>query len=55
MMDLLGLLTDLFSREEPELSYECCSCGERFGVQYHCCPECEAYSIERVVWQTARD
>jgi rRNA maturation endonuclease Nob1 len=54
-MTLIGLFADFFSQEESKYPYECCECGRRFSVQHHCCPECDGYSIERVVWQTGTD
>lgn len=30
--------------------YECRECLERFEVQYHSCPECGSYRVNRVTW-----
>lgn len=38
------------SDEEPR-PYVCTSCDARFERQYHVCPACEGYSVERARWQ----
>jgi lipopolysaccharide biosynthesis regulator YciM len=53
MILMFGLLISMFTRTESGTPYECRHCGQRFSVQHHCCPECESYSVERVVWPTA--
>lgn len=30
--------------------YECRACGTRLSVQYHSCPECGSYRVERASW-----
>lgn len=34
-----------------ELPYECKGCLERYEIQYHSCPECGSYQVDRTVWQ----
>jgi len=55
MMALLGRLTSILTREKSSHPYECQTCGKQFSVQYHCCPACGGYSIDRRVWQTTTD
>ena len=47
MMALVNRLQGLLSNEDPTEPYLCPSCGARFELQYHVCPECGGYSIQR--------
>ena len=44
---MLAVLSVRDSRARP---YEYQQCGNAFTVQYHSCPECGGYSIERGEW-----
>jgi len=37
----------LFATGDREEPFVCCSCGERYEVEFHTCPECEGFSVER--------
>lgn len=31
-------------------TYKCCGCGSHFELQYHVCPLCGSFSVERSEW-----
>lgn len=41
--------------EDHDSEYECQQCGSQYGVQYHQCPDCESYQIERNDWEAVVD
>lgn len=45
--------TDTSPTEKPP--YECGSCGTRFELQRHVCPQCGGYSIERTEWPSLHE
>ncbi|MGM0592530.1 MAG: hypothetical protein ACQETI_13075 [Halobacteriota archaeon] len=46
--DTFGRLKRLAGLTEPEATpYVCLGCQTAFDVQYHVCPECGGYSVER--------
>ena len=47
MMALVNRLQGLLTDEDPAELYLCPGCGSRFELQYHVCPECGGYSIQR--------
>jgi len=50
-MSVVGaMLAVLSARDSRARPYECQQCGNAFTVQYHSCPECGGYSIERGEW-----
>ena len=38
----------------PEFPYVCRGCGTAYDVQYHVCPECGGFSVERLPSADAR-
>lgn len=45
------LKQEITNTDPPEpLPYECGSCGVRFELQRHVCPDCGGYTIERTEW-----
>lgn len=47
MMALVNRLQGLLTDEDPTEPYLCPGCGSRFELQYHVCPDCGGYSIQR--------
>lgn len=51
----MGVVGDIVSSlrhsNDGEPVYECHQCGSQFKLEYHQCPECESYSVERVDWE----
>jgi len=43
-------LRGVVSTRETGEEYTCQSCDARFDVQYHTCPDCGSYSVERLDW-----
>lgn len=46
-MGILEGVADRIREEAPERPYECEQCDARFEVEYHVCPECGSFSIDR--------
>ncbi|SFQ18468.1 hypothetical protein, partial [Halolamina pelagica] len=46
-MALVNRLQGLLADEDPTEPYLCPGCGSRFELQYHVCPDCGGYSIQR--------
>lgn len=42
-------LRDWLTREPGPRQYECRGCGDRFVVEYHVCPSCDGFRVERIV------
>ncbi|MDS0293438.1 hypothetical protein [Halogeometricum luteum] len=42
------------SMGNPEFPYVCRGCGTAYDVQYHVCPECGGFSVERLPDTDAR-
>lgn len=38
-----------FASRHTQRPYECRSCRTSFEVEYHVCPECSGFSVERPV------
>ena len=55
----MGVVSDLVSNlrhsNDGDPVYECYQCGRRFHLEYHQCPACESYSVERVDWETGTE
>lgn len=51
-MDIVTTLREQLTDYCPPDSspYECNGCGMRFDRQYHVCPACGGYTIERTEW-----
>lgn len=51
----MGVVTELRTvfggPDERDGDYQCRNCHASFGAQYHVCPECGGYRVERVNWQ----
>ena len=43
----MGTLTKRERPKTDDLVYVCRGCGEAFTLEYHVCPECGGYSVER--------
>lgn len=46
-MGVLDMVTDRLREETPERPYECLRCGAHLEVEYHTCPACGSFSIDR--------
>lgn len=50
----VGLVTELrttFLSTAHDPEYQCQQCSTHFDCQFHVCPECGSYRIERRDWQ----
>ena len=52
----MGVVTKLVSLATertmtPDTPYECKACGKGLSEQYHECPECGSYRVERREWE----
>jgi lipopolysaccharide biosynthesis regulator YciM len=51
MSAIRSLLTAVGWREGNSTPpYECMECGAEFSVEYHSCPECGCYRVDRAEW-----
>ncbi len=53
--ETVGIVHDvcslLDSDTEAVSAYECRRCESEFDLQYHVCPDCGSYQVERTTWQ----
>lgn len=50
---LVSRVTRFFGSDSgAEAWYECFGCGQRFELQYHSCPDCGSFRVERTEWVT---
>lgn len=49
-MGTLERVMDHFSVEDAPDEYACLACETTYEVQYHVCPECGGYSVDRIDW-----
>lgn len=48
---IVSTIASLFSPDGgKKRPYECEGCLERFEIQYHSCPECGSYRVNRSSW-----
>jgi ribosomal protein L37E len=45
----LDRFKQLFSTGASERPFACRGCGERYEVEYHTCPACDGFSVERLL------
>lgn len=49
-MGTLDRVLDAFSEDDTRPEYACLACETGYDIQYHVCPECGGYSVERLDW-----
>ena len=50
-MNLTGRLKHCISGSSEGEPYMCGNCGSEFDIQYHVCPECGGFNVERQHWE----
>lgn len=45
------LHTLVFASTTSDGAYQCQRCRTQFDAQYHVCPECGGYRVDRIKWQ----
>ncbi|QSG02846.1 Uncharacterized protein AArcS_1636 [Natranaeroarchaeum sulfidigenes] len=50
-VSLTGRLKHYVYRSSEGEPYMCGNCGAEFDIQYHVCPECGGFGVERQHWE----